>query len=90
MYTTFVTKYSLYCILLIHCYIQGANSTLSYSISRIEGLQTADGARVQVTSPFFVINSTTGVITVNTDLEREAAVDGFHYYELTVSFKNFH
>lgn len=34
---------------------------------------------------FFIINTTTAELYVNSDLEREAEVDGYHYYEITVS-----
>ena len=37
-----------------------------------------------ITQQFFTINSTTAVLHVNTDLEREEEVDGYHYYEITV------
>ena len=53
----------------------------------MEGLQTVDGMRVQVPNSFFDIDPNTADITVNTSLEREAAVDGFHYYEITVSIR---
>lgn len=66
-------------------FVQGANSALVYSITMVTGLQTQDGTRVTVTNPFFLIDSDTAVMTVNTDLEREATVDGFHYYEIIVS-----
>lgn len=58
---------------------------ITYSIVEIFGHQTLDGARVDVTGPFFIIAPNSGVITVNTNLEREALVDGFHYYEIIVS-----
>ena len=63
---------------------QGTNAELSYFISAIEGLTTLGGERVRITQPFFFINHDTAVLTVNTSLEREAAVDGFHYYEIIV------
>lgn len=50
----------------------------------IFGHQTVDGVRVNVADPFFVIAPSTGVVTVNTSLEREAAIDGFYYYEIIV------
>lgn len=63
---------------------QGLGAVFMYSIADIYGLQTLTGARIDIAAPFFVINSNTGVITVNTDLEREASVDGYHYYEIIV------
>ena len=68
---------------------QGSNARLQFSISEVEALQTLDGMRVRVPTSFFIINPTTADITVNTSLEREAAVDGFHYYEITVSTLGF-
>lgn len=56
----------------------------SYSISSILGHQTLDGARISISMPFFLISPTSGVLTVNTSLQREAEVDGFHYYEISV------
>ena len=64
---------------------QGSGGQLSYSIAAIEALQTLDGMRVVVTKPFFTIDPRSAVITVNTSLEREEEMEGFHYYELTVS-----
>ena len=59
---------------------------LTYSITTVTGLQTLDGTRIGLTaSSFFLINSQTALLTVNTNLEREAVVDGYHYYEITVS-----
>ncbi len=57
---------------------------ITYSIVDVLGHQTLDGARIEVTDPFFVIAPSSGVITINTNLEREATVDGFHYYEIIV------
>ena len=51
----------------------------------MEGLQTEDGAKISAPTSFFAIDAATAVLTVNTSLEREAAVDGFHYYEISVS-----
>ena len=65
--------------------LQGTNAELSYSISSVEGLQTEDGVRISAPTTFFAIDTTTAILMVNTSLEREAAVDGFHYYEITVS-----
>lgn len=64
---------------------QGSGGQLTYSIAAIEALQTLDGMRVVVTKPFFTIDSRSALITVNTSLEREEEMEGFHYYELTVS-----
>ncbi len=51
----------------------------------VTGLRTQDGTRVTITDPFFIIDSSSGVVTVNVNLEREAVQDGYHYYEITVS-----
>ena len=40
--------------------------------------------REAISEPFFTIDSATAELYVNTDLEREAEVDGYHYYEITV------
>ena len=58
---------------------------ITYSIEDIFGHQTLDGARIDITSAFFIIAPSSGVITINTNLEREAVIDGFHYYEIIVS-----
>ena len=50
----------------------------------ISGLRTADGVRESISMPFFTINTTTAELYVNTDLEREADMEGYHYYEITV------
>jgi hypothetical protein len=63
---------------------QGSNSAFTYSIEDIYGLRTLNGARVNISAPFFIIDPSSGVITINTDLEREATVDGYHYYEIIV------
>ena len=68
--------------MLLH--MQGSNAELTYSISNITGLATQDGVRDIILDPFFTINSTTADLYVNTDLEREEEVDGYHYYEITV------
>ena len=64
---------------------QGSGGQLSYSVAAIEALQTLDGTRVVITKPFFTIDPRSAVIIVNTSLEREEGMEGFHYYELTVS-----
>lgn len=64
--------------------VQGSNAAFTYSIVDIYGLQTLTGIRTAIGAPFFTIAPSTGVVTVNTDLEREATVDSFHYYEITV------
>lgn len=74
----------------VKCYIwspvsiQGSNSEVTYSIVNISGLTTAEGVRVAISEAFFTINSSTADLYVNTNLEREAEVDGYHYYEITV------
>ena len=73
------------CIVWLCC--QGTNAELSYSVANISGLSTADGVRQIITEPFFIINSMTADLYVGTDLEREAEVDGYHYYEITVRAK---
>ena len=65
--------------------VQGSGGQLSYSVAAIEALQTLDGMRVVITKPFFTIDPRSAVIIVNTSLEREEEIEGFHYYELTVS-----
>ena len=37
-----------------------------------------------ISESFFTINSTTAELYVNSDLEREADMDDYHYYEITV------
>ena len=57
---------------------------MSYSIANISGLVTADGARHSISDPIFTINSSTAELFVNSDLEREAEEESYHYYEITV------
>ena len=61
-----------------------SNSELTYSIGSIVGLTTADGTRHTVTNAVFTINPSTAELFVNSDLEREAEVEDYHYYEITV------
>ena len=63
---------------------QGSNAIVSYSITNISGLATADGARHTISEDIFTINSSTAELYVNSDLEREAEMEGYHYYEITV------
>ena len=63
---------------------QGSNAIVSYSITNISGLTTADGARHTISEDIFTINSSTAELYVNSDLEREAEMEGYHYYEITV------
>ena len=52
----------------------------------VTGLQTQDGMRVSLTADsYFLIDPQTAVISVNRLLEREAVVNGYHYYEIIVS-----
>lgn len=37
-----------------------------------------------ISEAFFTIDFITAELYVNTSLEREAEVDGYHYYEITV------
>ena len=48
------------------------------------GLTTADGARHTITDDIFTIDSSTAELFVNSDLEREAQEEDYHYYEITV------
>jgi len=64
---------------------QGSNGQLGFSIASIEAIQTLDGVRVEIVEPFFTVDPGSGVIAINTSLEREAEMEGFHYYEITVS-----
>ena len=64
---------------------QGRNAELTYSIGLIEALQTANGTTVAIPDPVFFIDPASGAIFLNTSLEREHAVTGFRYYEITVS-----
>ena len=62
---------------------QGQNGLIQYSISGILGRATIDGgSRNEMGS--FRIDSFTGAIFVNTDLEREIMTNGIHYYEINV------
>ena len=63
---------------------KGTNSAFSYSIESIFGHQTLDGARISISMPFFLISPTNGILTVNTSLQREAVVNGYHYFEIIV------
>lgn len=66
--------------------LQGSNAELSYSIQHLEGLRTQNGTMVAILEPFFTIHTEDGAITLNTSLERESALYGFHYYEIMVSY----
>ncbi len=59
---------------------------LTYSITTVTGLRTQDGMRVTISDTFFRIDTSSAVVTVNVNLEREAVQDGYHYYEISVSF----
>lgn len=56
---------------------------IQYSITAISGRATTHDADTNELGSFS-INSFTGAIFVNTDLEREATTNGIHYYEITV------
>lgn len=64
--------------------LQGSNAELSYSILHLEGLYTQNGATVAIPEPLFIIHRENASITLNTTLERESALYGFHYYEIMV------
>ena len=64
--------------------VQGSNAELAYSINTISGLRTSDGVSDNISTSTFTINATTAELLVNTDLEREAEMEGYHYYEITV------
>ena len=64
--------------------LQGSNAELSYSIQHLEGLYTQDGAMVVISEPLFIIHRVNASITLNTSLERESTLYGFHYYEIVV------
>lgn len=63
----------------------GSGGVLTYSITNTSGQATFDGTTNVITNDIFSIDSTTADLYVNYDLEREAEVDGYHYYELIVS-----
>ena len=57
---------------------------MTYSIGSIFGLTTADGTKHNITDGIFTINPSTAEFFVNSDLEREAQEEDYHYYEITV------
>ena len=57
---------------------------MTYSIGSILGLTTADGTEHNITDDIFTINPSTAELFVNSDLEREAQEENYHYYEITV------
>ena len=61
------------------------SSIITYSIVEVFGYLTVDGTRVSSPGIPFVISPSTGVLRVNSNLEREAVLNGYHYYELIVS-----
>ncbi len=70
---------------LINFQLQGTNSIITYSIVNVLGHRTRDGSRISVSNTPFAISPSLGVLSVASNLEREAADNGFHYYEVTVS-----
>lgn len=66
---------------------QGTNAVISYSILEVFGHRTVDGTRVSISGQPFTISPSAGVLSINSNLEREAAANGYYYYEIIVSNK---
>jgi len=63
--------------------LQGQNGLIQYSITHIVGKATETSTAIDVVGAYS-IDSFTGAIYVNTDLERELTTTGIHYYDITV------
>ena len=62
---------------------QGQNGLIQFSITRIVGRATVTSTAIDEVGAYS-IDSFTGAIYVNTDLEREMMTSGIHYYDITV------
>ena len=63
--------------------LQGQFGLIQYSITHIVGRATETSTAIDEVGAFS-IDSFTGAIYVNTDLERELMTSGIHYYDITV------